>query len=384
MINKKSISRFLLFVLIFFILSFITIIFVGCTKEIDYTYLVNKNYISTNTNIFTDKLGITSLKPKTDKNFKILQLTDIHIGYGPFTTKKDKKALEAVCNLIENTNPDLIILTGDVVFPVSIITGNNDNLAALKAVANVIDKYKTPWTMCFGNHDAESFAKYSKTELCEYLESQSLDYCIFQRGPDTIDGMGNQIINIYNFDNSYNSSIFLFDNGMYYGESQISGYQEITDSQVQWYSQNIEKLYSHFNQIPISYVFYHVPGLEYKYAWEAYKNNDENVKYFFGYANEKNEKISSPNNLGSFYETMMNLQSTKAIFCGHDHFNDFSLEYYGVRYTYSKSIDYTAYAFQGIANKTEQRGGTVLSLKGVNTTQNNIFDIYSIKLTDIN
>ena len=80
---------------------------------------------------------------------------------------------------------------------------------------------------------------------------------------------------------------------------------------------------------------------------------------------------------------MKSLGSTKAIFCGHDHLNDFSVLYEGVRYTYSKSIDYTAYLFQGIAKKSEQRGGTELLLKGSNSSLEADFDIVSIKLTDI-
>lgn len=72
------------------------------------------------------------------------------------------------------------------------------------------------------------------------------------------------------------------------------------------------------------------------------------------------------------------LGSTKAIFCGHDHLNDFSVEYYGVRLTFSKSIDYTAYAFQGIAEKTEQRGGTIISV-----SESGSFEISAKKLVDI-
>ena len=359
-------------------------VFSGCTgKEVDYSNMANQNYYPSTVEVFTDELGEVSIKLKEDRNLKVLQLTDIHIGNGPFTVKKDKKAISAICSLIEHVVPDLIVLSGDMVFPVSVITGSNDNLAALKALTSLIEAYKTPWTLCFGNHDAESMAKFSKSEICNYLESDELEYCLFNRGPSELDGMGNHLINVYNFDNSFNSTIFFLDNGMYLGETQLSGYQEITESQTNWYREKVENFSVYYGKTIDSYVYYHVPGKEYELGWESYKNGLEDSTYFFGQAGEKNERISCPSELGTFFPTVIELGSTKAIFCGHDHLNDFSIEYKGVRLTYGKSIDYTAYVFQGIANKTEQRGGTVLSINTSISQAEEKFSISSIKLEDI-
>ena len=71
------------------------------------------------------------------------------------------------------------------------------------------------------------------------------------------------------------------------------------------------------------------------------------------------------------------------MFCGHHHLNDFSVEYQGIRLTFSKSIDYLAYLVQGIASKTEQRGSTTLILKGKNSEMEADFEIYQTKLVDI-
>ena len=380
--KKTKVFNIAISLTICLIVAFSCFAFSGCTTEIsDYTVYVNPSYISTASTVFCDELGETAIKPSTDKDFKVLQLTDIHIGNGPLTQKKDKKAIQAVCKLIEYSRPDLIVLSGDLVFPVVAMTGTNDNLSALKTLSRVIEKYDTPWTVCFGNHDAEYFAMYSKSELCDYLESDELKNCIFNRGDSSLDGLGNHLINVYNNDNTYNSTIFLFDNGMYAGETQLSGYQELTKNQVNWYKSKIEKFNDKFGKTIDSYVYYHVPGLEYKYAWDAYKEGK--AELIFGTAGEKNESISCPNELGTFYDTMKTLGSTKAIFCGHDHLNDFSVLFEGVRYTYSKSIDYTAYVFQGIANKTEQRGGTELLIKKPTSSLDSKFDIVPIKLVDI-
>ncbi len=42
------------------------------------------------------------------------------------------------------------------------------------------------------------------------------------------------------------------------------------------------------------------------------------------------------------FERAVEIGSTKGIFCGHDHYNNISLEYKGIRLTYAMSIDYLA------------------------------------------
>ena len=78
----------------------------------------------------------------------------------------------------------------------------------------------------------------------------------------------------------------------------------------------------------------------------------------------------------SLFDTAVELNSTKAMFYGHDHLNNVSLEYKGIRLTYGLSIDYLAY--QGIENETDQRGGTLITLKPDNT-----FEIEQIKLMEV-
>ena len=49
-----------------------------------------------------------------NRDYKILQLTDLHLGFGIFSHKKDKMALDAVTKIINRTSPDLIVFTGDI------------------------------------------------------------------------------------------------------------------------------------------------------------------------------------------------------------------------------------------------------------------------------
>ena len=83
------------------------------------------------------------------------------------------------------------------------------------------------------------------------------------------------------------------------------------------------------------------------------------MKYYFGTAGETGRVIYSGMGEDEVFETVQALGSTKAIFCGHDHYNNFSLDYKGIRLTYGKSIDYLAY--DGIYKQGAQRGCTVIT-----------------------
>lgn len=75
---------------------------------------------------------------------------------------------------------------------------------------------------------------------------------------------------------------------------------------------------------------------------------------------EEGEKISSSVHPSKMFDTAVKLGSTKGFFCGHDHLNNISLEYKGIRLTYGMSIDYLV--SPGISRKTAQRGGTLITV----------------------
>ena len=70
----------------------------------------------------------------TDRKVKIMQITDMHIGGGLSSYSKDIKAINAVAAMVNYEKPDLVILTGDQVFPVPFISLNNNNQRAFSYV----------------------------------------------------------------------------------------------------------------------------------------------------------------------------------------------------------------------------------------------------------
>ena len=66
----------------------------------------------------------------------------------------------------------------------------------------------------------------------------------------------------------------------------------------------------------------------------------------------------------NMFEKMVALGSTKGCFAGHDHMNNYSVNYNGIRLTYGLSFDHNIYA-------VPFRGGTLINIKndGSFTTQ---------------
>lgn len=320
----------------------------------------------------------------TDRDFKVLQLTDIHIGAGWLCHGKDLKAINAVAAMVTAEKPDLVIITGDIAYPIPFQAGTNDNLAAAKLFAGLMEKLGVYWTVAFGNHDTEIYSKYNREEIAQFYENSGFRYCLFKSGPEDVDGYCNNIINIKNSKGEITQSIFTFDSHSY-TEHDIFGigwkYDNIHENQVEWYRDCVKKLTDYNksvsdmkNPVPSSTAFFHIPLKEYQDAWYEYLNNDfkdtENVKLIHGVAGEGGIIVYPGDGEDALFEAMLELGSTKGIFCGHDHENNFSLDYKGIQLSYGMSVDYLAYI--GISRRGAQRGCKVITYSpdGSFTSQN--------------
>ena len=68
----------------------------------------------------------------TDRELKILHLTDIHIGGGWMTFNKDRMAINAVAAMVTAEKPDLVVITGDIAYPVPFQSGTFNNKTSAK------------------------------------------------------------------------------------------------------------------------------------------------------------------------------------------------------------------------------------------------------------
>lgn len=310
---------------------------------------------------YNDQTGVYTINKERD-DFKILQLTDIHLGGSVLSYDKDLKALKTAYYLIEQTRPDFIIVTGDLTFPVGYSSFSFNNTAPVEQFAAFMRNIGIPWAFTYGNHDTESYAASSKNDLnglyksLSYKTSKNLLYPYKQ---PSITGRNNQVIELRNQDGSLNQALFLIDSNAYAGKG-FNKYDYIHNDQVKWYKENIERLNTEENKIISSLLFFHIPLQEYKTAYDLYEKGSKKVKYYFGSNDEEfMDKVCCSEYPSALFDTAIELKSTKGMFCGHDHYNNMSLEYKGIRLTYGMSIDYLA--MPGIARDTKQRGATLIT-----------------------
>lgn len=281
--------------------------------------------------------------------FRVLQLTDIHIQNN---TKEDNKTFDTIDMMIEKSNPNLIIITGD-------ITSEQDNMPAFETFCSFIEGYNIPWAFTFGNHDAEGAI--GKEELANYL--LTLKNCVFEKGPADVDGSGYHYINVPNKEGKVVMSLLMMDSNMYYAvdENTNDGYDKFHDNQIAWYEKTIKSIAKEVNgdenKMVNSLAFFHIPMQE-------FENGYKKGKKLYGY---KLEDVYCSKYEDNMFEKMVELGSTKGCFVGHDHMNNYAVEYKGIRLTYGYSTDHNLYL-------VPQRGGTIINIKNDGTfTQQGIF-----------
>lgn len=318
----------------------------------------------------------------TDKDFKVMQLTDVHVGGGWMSYKEDKMALNAVAAIITAEKPDLVVLSGDLTFPVPFFAGTFNNKTGAIEIAELMEKLGVYWTMTFGNHDTEVYNYFNREKISEFYSSGKYPHCLYQPGPENVDGYGNQLFNIKNSKGDVIRSFILFDSHAYTPDDFLGilwHYDNIHQNQVDWYSEKIDEIKEmNGGKVAPTSVILHIPLVEYRDAWYEYTDNGmkdtQNVKYIRGVIGEEDPYILCGVGEDDLFETIIEKGSTDSVFCGHDHLNNTVLNYKGINLVYGYSIDYLAYS--GIDKIGSQRGCVVMNISAEDGSQEIIHENY--------
>lgn len=287
-----------------------------------------------------------------DVVYSVLQITDVHILNDE---KKDAKAFKTITAMVEKSNPDMIVVTGD-------ITSEKENYTAFKTFCTFMEEFDIPWAFVFGNHegldiayepdevlDPEKIA--DKETLSDYLEF--LDNCIYERGDETVDGMGNYYYNVTDENGKVITSLIMMDSNSY--DEENDGYDHFHENQVEWYERTVKSIAKEVNgdetKVVPSLAFFHIPMQEYMTAYDEAKGTDKRL-WGFRFPNED----GTPAVDDGMFEKMVELGSTKGCFAGHDHMNNFEVEYRGIRLSYGLSCDHNIYL-------VPLRGGRLIEIK---------------------
>ena len=76
---------------------------------------------------YDESTGVYTLTNRRDGDFRVLQLTDIHLGGSYASYTNDLKALKACFALIDHARPDLVVVTGDLSFPIGLSSFSLNN-----------------------------------------------------------------------------------------------------------------------------------------------------------------------------------------------------------------------------------------------------------------
>ena len=229
----------------------------------------------------------------TDRDFKVMHLTDIHIGGGFMSKEEDEKALNAIAAMVTREKPDLVIASGDIAFPVPYTAGTFNNHSGAEAFGNLMESLGVYWDVTFGNHDAECYSYFDREAMAEFYEKEEFEHCLFQAGPADVDGFGNHTIEVKNSKGIITQAIILIDSQAYIKNNLIESikgtYDNIHPNQVEWYESEILRMNGENEKIdktssPVkSLAFFHIPLVEFKDAWDeleanGFKNTDS-VKF---------------------------------------------------------------------------------------------------------
>ena len=261
-------------------------------------------------------------------NFKILQLTDIHMS------DKDDQDLhyafmDKLISEAKAGSVDFMVVTGDLFTFAS--RGTAERLFKF------LDSYQIPWTVVFGNHDEQTY--FSVDWMTGYLNklSNKSQYCMFKDiQDDKVQGNCNFAINLKNADGTIHNQLIFMDSNRYYFGSYF-GYDYFKEDQMKWYEDLVDYTKTQNNgAVANSLMFYHIPLYEINDAY------DKGTKVFDGRNGNdgKREDTCPPKENSGFFDRIKAKGSTKAMFFGHDHINTFEVDYEGVKFCYGiKSTD---------------------------------------------
>ncbi|NMP37648.1 MAG: hypothetical protein GX051_05920 [Clostridiales bacterium] len=287
------------------------------------------------------------------RDFVILNITDPHFSDYDIRAFMAFAATRTIKRLVRDIKPDLITVTGDIV------CGGSTEYSIRRFTA-LMDSFSTPWAPVFGNHDAETNCDYN------YLADIMLKspHCLMKKGDPRL-GCGNYVVNIASSrDESIIHSLIMTDTHK----------THLSDSQIQWYKWAALGVSEANGRKTESSVMMHIPCAEYQYAYDA-AYDEKNVCWREGFEasgslNEKicchRDKSGEPVNNG-FFAAVKETGSTKNIICGHEHMNDFSILYDGVRLTY------TLKAGRGSGFMKGMNGGTKITVSDAGLSIQHIY-----------
>ena len=305
-------------------------------KEIRLLQLTDMQVIDALQRAYPERLGNDEIEAWLPENF------DIQCG-------------DHIRSLITQTHPDLIFITGDIVYGSFDASGK-----VMEWFCALMDSFKIPWAPVFGNHDNET--ERGVSWQCEQFYKS--EYCLFRRGE--VSGNGNYTVGIAVGDKLIRVLHMLDSNGCKNGtDPSIIKEKGIYPDQLELVSENTELIKSAQGRAVPAFIAFHIPVDSFKEAELAkgYSKVGEKPAYFigvntvakdddFGFNLEDYKPIQTD---GHFIE-FLKKNNIDAAFAGHQHKNCTCISYEGIKWVFGLKTGQYDYHLPG------QIGGTLITL----------------------
>ncbi len=366
------------------------------------TFNIDETLIKANDNYSVELVEdeeFTTLKKTTNEEFKVMAFTDMHLDGNK---EEGEITLEMMIRNIVKYKPDFVVLNGDCI--TAAFTGYRAH--QLCKIFEKLGVYWT-YTLGNHEHDNDFcmtrdklMALFASYEHCvANVETKTLN------DGTSVYGYSNDVINLQNKDGDLVQSLILFDGGQDIASSDAAKYEAeytalslnpgfaeaaqrktaksaandknpktytaldiaksvyeyeyIKATQVTWYKETIAKLKA-INANVKSTIFSHIPFKEMLDAYVTITGNE-----YIYYSSDNTIETPTYNTTGEcilegnrrenvccsivtdenneLWSAIKTLGSTQAVFCGHDHVNDFSLLHNGIIMGYVQPSGYSSY-----------------------------------------
>lgn len=303
-------------------------------------------------NLQQKQLRKPPLRFRADGTFHILHLSDVHLmdpemeDDDPVRTDPlfyEARTFEVLEKSADVLQPDLAVLTGDVVNGYLSDLNYNFIYRIIRKVTDVFARRNIPMAVTFGNHDSElNFHREIQTAM--YMEYDGF-YGTFN--DEEMYGCGNCFLPILSRDGSGRKAfgLWLIDSGDYVRDENmkiLEGYDYVHESQIAWYEKTAAALKAENGGVPLpAILFQHIPVQQ---EYDLIRKVDAPVPGTNGFTRDGtywyipdaiSGRLREPpcppaGDHREQFESWVKTGDVLAAFFGHDHVNDFVVEKDGI------------------------------------------------------
>lgn len=301
------------------------------------------------------------LQKSSGKDFVILNLSDTHMNdYEWDENHPHRPILEyTIRELVARYHPDLITITGDIAYP--------EHFCSYEKTAQLLDSFNVPWAIVWGNHDQQDGAE-PVLKAAKRLKQHPL--CLFEDGDPTL-GNGNYTLEIHE-GNRPITALFMVDSHNIIDYVKENGekswaYDKLWPEQLTWLREQSATLKQ--SGYIDGLMMLHTPPYCYRgAAAQAFPGGRGGDSEVYG---QQHEFIASYPHEDNVLTTLKEGGLITHVLAGHDHCNNFIVNYNGVVLAFACKTGAGAY-WQSAMN-----GGTIITIgeNGIKTVHQQRIDV---------